>query len=195
MKKIFILIMMLSYIHVFAQDSLSGFNYSRNHITITGMKVLGSWGIANIGIGAAGWASSHGGANKYFYQMSTIWGVANLGVSVLGFSGAKRNLTKQLNAADNLKAQQAIEKTFLINGSLDVLYVGAGIYLNSHGETRNNDQLKGYGSSVIMQGIFLLLFDGTMYKLQRTNGNKLRQFLEKNSISFTGNSIGIIHGL
>ena len=83
----------------------------------------------------------------------------------------------------------------MINGGLDFVYIGTGLYLNNRGNKRDDDKLKGYGSSVIMQGIFLLIFDGTMYKIQRTNGNKLRNFLEKNPIIFTGNSIGIIHNI
>ena len=67
-------------------------------------------------------------------------------------------------------------ETFLINGGLDVGYISAGIYLNARGHNHDNAQLKGYGTSVIMQGFFLLLFDGTMYKLHRTNGNKFSRF-------------------
>jgi len=175
----------------YAQDSLKTFNYSRNSITITGMTVLGSWAIANIGIGTAGWANSKGGQNKYFYQMTTIWGVANLGAAILGYTGAKNNAGKQLTAAESLKAQQKIERIFLINGGLDLAYIGTGIILKNRGDNRNSGQLKGYGSSLIIQGAFLLLFDGTMYSTHRGNGNKLRRFLEKNPIGFNGKSIGI----
>jgi len=59
------------------------------------------------------------------------------------------------------------------------------------GITANNPQLRGYGSSVIMQGAFLLLFDATMYSTQKHNGSKLRRFLEKNPVSFAGKGIGI----
>ena len=109
MKKIFALLLILSCKHAFAQDSLNSFNYSRNNITKTGMKVLGSWGVANLGVGAIGWASANNKTNKYFYQMSTLWGAVNTGVAILGFTGAQRNMKQQLNGADNLKAQQAIE--------------------------------------------------------------------------------------
>jgi hypothetical protein len=46
---------------------------------------------------------------------------------------------------------------------------------------------------MIVQSAFLLLFDGTMYGLQRSNGNGLRRFLEKNPITFTGKGIGMIY--
>jgi len=46
--------------------------------------------------------------------MNTFWGVANAGIGLLGYMGAQRNLGKQLTAAESLKAQRDIEKTFLI---------------------------------------------------------------------------------
>jgi hypothetical protein len=195
MKKILIFVFLITCSRVFAQDSLKSFNYSRNHITTTGMTVLGSWAIANIGVGAAGWANSKGGSNKYFYQMNTIWGAANLGAALLGYTNARKNSSKTLSPSENLKAQQKIEKIFLINGGLDLAYIGTGIFLKHRGNGRNSDQLKGYGSAIITQGIFLLLFDGTMYSTQRHNGNKFRQFLEKNPITFNGNSIGLIYNM
>lgn len=183
--------LLLTATHCYAQDSLKTFSYSRNNITTTGMTVLGSWAIANIGVGAAGWVNSKGGQNKYFYQMTTIWGATNLGAALLGYTGAKNNTGKQLTAAESLKAQHKIERIFLINGGLDLAYIGTGIILKNRGDNRNSAQLKGYGSSLIIQGAFLLLFDGTMYSTHRSNGNRLRRFLEKNPIGFNGKSIGI----
>jgi hypothetical protein len=195
MKQLFALILILVSTQVPAQDSLKSLNDSRNHMTLTGMKVLGTWGVVNMSVGAAGWAKSDAESHKYFYQMNAFWGVANAGIGLLGYMGAKRNLRKQLTAAESLKAQRAIEKIFLINGGLDFVYIGSGILLNIRGNSRDNAQLKGYGPSLIMQGIFLLLFDAAMYNAQRTNGNKLRGFLEKNTIIFNGNRIGIVYSL
>lgn len=160
----------------YSQDSLQSFNIVRNRITLTGMKVLGSWGIANIGVGAVGWASA-GGANKYFYQMNTFWGAINTGVAALGYFGAQRKMNMQLTAAQTLQTQQKVEKIFLVNAGLDLGYTGVGAYLQNRGNSRSNAKLKGFGSSVIMQGIFLAVFDATMYKLQKNNGNKLRKAL------------------
>src|SRR6185437_13074572 len=62
MKKLLILVLIGISSHALAQDSLKTFNYSRNRITTTGMEVLGSWAIANIGVGSVGLANSEGGA-------------------------------------------------------------------------------------------------------------------------------------
>jgi len=178
-----------------AQDSLKTYNYSRNAITASGMTVLGSWGLVNLGAGAIGWANSLGGQNKYFYQMTTIWGGVNLALAIPGFINARRGENEPLSAAETLNQQQKIEKIFLVNGGLDLVYLGAGTFLDHRGITTNNPQLRGYGSSIIMQGAFLLLFDATMFGTQRHNGNKLRRFLEKNPVGFTGKGIGIFVSL
>ncbi len=193
MNKVVTIILILASSAVFAQDSLRNFNYSRNNITSTGMEVLGSWAIANIGVGAAGWANSAGGSNKYFYQMDVLWNTVNLGAAIMGFTGAQKNKNRLLSPAESLRAQQKIEQTFLINAGLDFVYIGAGLYLHHRGNRVNSDELRGYGSSIILQGAFLLLFDGTMYSTQRHNGSKLRRFLEKNPVTFDGRRVGVIY--
>ncbi len=135
------------------------------------MKVLACWGSANLTVGSIGWANSHG-TRKYFYQMNSMWGAVNTGLAVLGILNSEKKLHKHLTMSEDLKAQKRIEKTFLVNSGLDAAYTSAGLYLNIRGNKRNNAQLKGFGSSVIMQGIFLFLFDGIMYKLQKANGKK-----------------------
>jgi len=195
MKKVFTVILILAWCGAFAQDSLKSFNYSRHQITTTGMEVLGSWAIANIGVGAVGWANSAGGSNKYFYQMDVLWNLVNLGAAIQGFTGAKKNESNLFTPAESLKEQQKIEKIFLINGGLDVVYIGAGLFLKHRGDIENSDQLQGYGSSIILQGAFLLLFDGTMYNAQRHNGGKIKRFLEKNPVTFDGRRVGMIYNM
>ena len=159
------------------------------------MEVLGSWGIANIGVGVAGWANSKGGSNKYFYQMDAIWGVVNLGIAVIGYTTTQSNKNKILSPEESLKQQQKIEQTFLINGGLDLVYLGAGAYLKHRGNTNHSAELRGYGSSVLLQGAFLLLFDATMYSAEKSNGNKLRRFIEKNPVYINGKGLGMIYHL
>ncbi len=195
MKKVFTVILVLAWCGALAQDSLKSFNYSRNRITSTGMEVLGSWAIANIGIGAAGWANLAGGSHKYFYQMDVLWNTVNLGAAISGFTSAQKNKNKQFTTAESLKEQQKIEKIFLINGGLDVVYIGTGLFLKHRGDIKNSVQLQGYSSSIILQGAFLLLFDGTMYNAQRHNGSKLRRFLEKNPVTFDGRRVGLIYNM
>lgn len=195
MKKLFVIILIIISYKVYSQDSLKSFALTRNTITTNGMKVLGSWAIANIGVGVAGWANSQGGSNKSFYQMTTIWGAVNLGAAILGYTNVQKNKNNLLTPVQNLREQQKIEKIFLINAGLDFVYIGAGAYMLHRGNVNRFNELRGYGSSIIIEGVFLLLFDGTMYTSQKINGNKLTRFLKKNPIAFNGTTIGITYRL
>jgi hypothetical protein len=178
-------------INCLAQDSLQTLNFERNHIKNTGMQVLGTWAIANIAVGGIGWANTNG-KTKYFHQMNAIWNVANLGAAILGYTSTINDKTKTYTPEESLKEQNKLEKIFLVNGGLDVIYIGAGVYLNHRGNMNNSDQSRGYGSAVILQGAFLLLFDATMYTSESHVGNKLRKFLMKNPITFDGQKVGMV---
>lgn len=155
------------------------------------MQVLGSWAAANIVVGGIGWASTSG-QTKYFHQMNTLWNVANLGVAILGYTSTIRDKNTTYSRQESLDEQRKLENIFLVNGGLDLAYIGTGIYLRHRGITHNSDQSKGYGSAVIMQGAFLILFDATMYTSERCTGNKLRQFLMKNPVTFDGHQVGMV---
>ncbi|HWZ36606.1 MAG TPA: hypothetical protein VNW51_10620 [Mucilaginibacter sp.] len=191
MKNILLFSFIILSLNCIAQDSLQTLNFNRNHIKNTGMQVLGSWAAANIVVGGIGWAST-GGQTKYFHQMNTLWNVANLGVAILGYTNTIRDKNRTYPAQESLDEQRKLENIFLVNGALDLGYIGTGVYLRHRGIVNNSDQSKGYGSAVIMQGAFLLLFDAAMYISERNAGNKLRRFLTKNLITFDGHKAYLI---
>jgi hypothetical protein len=211
MKKNLVIIFVLFYTSAFAQDSLKYYNNLRINTTSSGMKVLGIWGIVNLGTGATwGWNSKRtttyvdlGGASattsksissegQYFFQMNTIWGAVNFGTALVGYASVQRDRKKNLTAAEISEQQKKIEKIFLINGVLDIAYLGTGAYLKLAGDSRKSPIMKGYGESILMQGGFLLIFDGLMYHAEKGNGTRLRNFLEKHPISFDGHRLGTV---
>lgn len=195
MKKLFTLILIIFCSHAFAQDSLKKFNTMRINTTSSGMEVLGGWGVVNLASGAVGWPNSGSPEARYFFQMNTIWGGINFGTALLSYASIQKDRRKHLTAAETLKEQQRIEKIFRINEYLDVAYIGAGAYLRIAGDSRHSPIMKGYGESIIMQGAFLLVFDGLMYKAEKGNGTKLRTFLEKHPITFDGKRVGMIFNM
>lgn len=197
MKRTFIaLLFTIISCHVFAQqDSLKTYNANRIRITSNGMEVLGGWGLANIGVGAVGWTSSTSRESGYFYQMNVAWGSVDFITALLGYSSTQKYKNKKLTVEQTLELQKRIEKTFLINGAFDVAYIGTGLYLKLAGDSRKSPIMKGYGESILMQGGFLLIFDGLMYKSEKANGGKLRSFLEKHPITFDGRRVGIIFNM
>jgi hypothetical protein len=197
MKRIFTaLLFTIITCQVFAQqDSLKAYNANRIRITSHGMEVLGGWGLANIGVGAIGWTSSTSKEGGYFYQMNVAWGSVDFLTALFGYSGTQRYKNKNLTAAQTLEQQKRIEKIFLVNGAFDVAYIGTGLYLKLAGDSRNSPMMKGFGESILMQGGFLLIFDGLMYRSEKANGSKLRNFLEKHPITFDGRRVGIIFNM
>ena len=190
MQKLIIPFLLFISIKCYAQDSLQNLNFNRNHIKNTGMQVLGAWAAANIVTGGIGWAGTSGKI-KYFHQINALWNVANLGVAILGYSNTIKDKDRIYTDQESLQEQNKLEKIFLVNGCLDLVYIGTGAYLVHRGNVNNSDQSQGYGSGIIMQGAFLLLFDTIMYTSERHAGNKLRNFLLKNPVTFDGKSIGI----
>ena len=176
---------------IFSQNlTLPNFNQERNDLNRKGMTILGSWAGANL-ITNGILLSNSSGSNKYFHQMNVYWNVVNGALAGLGVLGAKKK-QGNLSAFQTLEEQSSTEKTFLINTGLDAAYVMTGVYLleKSKNSTDNKDMLKGYGQSVILQGGFLLLFDGIMYGVHRSHLKKGRAIFE--NLTLTGNQVGFV---
>jgi hypothetical protein len=176
-----------------AQDaSLTMLNSQRNETTKKGMWVLGAWAAGNIISGAIG-SSKAAGEAKYFYQMNMFWGVVNASLAGVGIYATLHG-NHNLTLAASLKEQAKLEKLFLLNAGLDVAYMAGGLYLieKSKNSVKNNFRLKGYGKSILMQGAFLLLFDGAMYGILHHNGKKLYGLVQKIQITAGPQSAGII---
>ena len=170
MKKIFLVIVMASFIiNAQAQkDFNDSISRSRNMLTKNAMIVLGSWSVVNI---ASGFiiAENTSGEAKYFWRMNAYWNFINLGIAGLGYAGIRKAMKMHYGFMENFKAQHSIEKLYVFNAGLDLAYIAGGFYLRERGKTesdlKKHDQFRGYGSSIAVQGGFLLLMDCVMYVL------------------------------
>jgi hypothetical protein len=183
-KTTFVILLVLTFLTSLAQDQFHTDFYRKSlQNNNTGMYVLGSWAVANLLIGGIGWNQNTGDA-KYFHQMNFFWNTVNL--SIAGFalynnlSGGFEDFSNEMMVQEHYK----IEKLYLINGGLDLVYIGTGFLLKnlSSKKEKNKDLLKGYGNSIILQGSFLLVFDAVMWGIQR---NHRLQFLDNVNISYT----------
>ena len=138
--------------------------------------MLGFWAVMNITTGAIGWANGTG-SNKYFHQMNLFWNTVNL--SIAGFALINNYSTDFLAMGPDelLDRHLKIERLYLINAGLDILYMGTGAFLKllSRSREKNKALLKGYGQSIILQGGFLFIFDAVMYLIQHSRSTR---FLE-----------------
>lgn len=192
MKNFLFLSFLLSFsTTIFSQNlTLPIFNQERIDLNRKGLTVLGSWAGANL-ITNGILLSNSSGSDKYFYQMNVYWNVVNGALAGLGVLQAKKMKTG-LSPFQTLEEQSSTEKNFLVNTGLDVAYVMTGVYLfeKSKNSIDSQEKLKGYGQSVILQGGFLLLFDGIMFGVHRSHLKKGKAIFE--NFTFTGNSLGFV---
>ena len=148
--------------------------YSKN-----AMIGLAGWSVANI-VGSGIATNTRNKEMRYFHQMNVMWGGINLAIAGLGYWGAGREKIDNPTMESVQKHQRKIEKTYLINAGLDVVYVGAGLLMNKTSDNQKNpEKFKGYGNSIMMQGGFLLLYDAVMYAIHRKHGKQLKGMGDK----------------
>lgn len=160
-------------------------------INRTGMLVLGSWALINLGSGIYGNAQ-FSGQQKYFHQMNAMWNTVNLGLATAGYFSAKSLLTDP-TLSSVLSEQMSLENIFLLNTGLDVGYVMAGFFLRerSKNSSNNKNRLAGYGNSLLLQGGFLFVFDLIMYGLHHSNAPSILNLTDQLSLHYIGSGLSI----
>jgi hypothetical protein len=136
-----------------------------------GMYTLSGWATTNITVGLIGYSTSSG-ENQRFHEMNMYWNYANLGLAVSSLLRNKKQMKqKTLMGEEALHHHYNTEKLFLFNTGLDFAYISSGFLLREIGRNHptRSDIYKGYGTSIITQGAFLLIFDAYMYHRLRKN--------------------------
>lgn len=153
---------------------LATFSAERKALDQRGMRVLGAWAVGNIGLSGGRYFATTG-SEKYFHQMNVGWGAINAALVGVSLLSARRE-TEPLSRAGTARFQHRTETIYLFNTGLDVAYAVGGFYLKERGRTRSTvrqqQQLRGYGQSLLVQGGFLLVFDGLMYAAHHGHANK-----------------------
>lgn len=181
MQKILLLFCLTAFtLSAFAQKvNLANFEKERVRYSKNAMITLAGWSVANI-IGSGIATDTRNKEMRYFHQMNVMWGGINLAIAGLGYWGANKEKINNPVLADVLKHQNKIEKTYLINAGLDVVYVGSGLLMNKTSDNQKNPaKFKGYGNSIMVQGGFLLLYDAIMYSIHRKHGKQLKGLGDK----------------
>jgi hypothetical protein len=171
----------------YAQDILE-INKDRQKLSREGMTFLTSWAAINIAGGSAAYYLAKDREWKYFHEMNVFWNTVNLGLGIAGLLMERKSKT-DLNMEQSLKAQKRVERIFLVNSGIDLIYIGSGLAMRQMQNAKNPERMRGYGNALILQGSFLLVFDGVEYFLHRSNGYRYKT--SKLSFNFNGNSVGL----
>jgi hypothetical protein len=173
----------------FAQD-VNLINQNRQKLQREGMTFLTSWAAVNIAGGTTAYFLAKDREWKYFHEMNVLWNTVNMGLGIAGIL-SERKSRKMLDLTESLKAQKKVERIFLFNSGLDLLYIGGGVAMLQTKNAKNPERMRGYGNALILQGSFLLVFDAVEYFLHRSNGFGLKSKKSNLSLNFNGNSLGL----
>jgi hypothetical protein len=130
---------------------------------------VAAWGGANaLGGLALVWASSRPGTSTrwHFGAMSAGWGVVNVGIAAGGLLAAGAPPTEP---GAVLAAERQFHDILLLNLGLNVGYsaVGATMLGASYYGIDNVGRWRGFGASLILQGVGLLVLDGIAFLASR----------------------------
>jgi len=140
-------------------NTLATFNLHQSEVLKTGMFVLGGWALLNIIIGS--FRLMKATRNKrFFFQMNIYWNIVNILIA----SGALYFLltanAANYNLAQSIELHGWYKKVLYLNIGLDVAYIMLGIWLQERARySPKTEQLQGWGQSVVLQGLFLLILD------------------------------------
>jgi len=131
------------------------------HINKSGMWILGGWAGCNIFLSGFFLFKTQG-ESKYFHLMNVAWNAINL--CIAGFGLYDAYTLEFTSPQQTLNLNLKMQKILLFNTGLDVGYIMTGFFLMEKAKNTQKlpERLSGFGKSVVLQGVFLLVFDAVM---------------------------------
>lgn len=163
------------------QDSLRIFDARMSRIKKTHGWLLASWATLNVLVGGI-LAFTTKGEPAYVELMNMSWGVVNGGMAAFIYFHHQKEVEQPKTWLRQMDIQRHVEKAFLLNIGLDVAFIVGGVALHQHGQLPGlayAELWRGFGTSVILQGAFLLLQDYIFYRLHLTNRKKIHPTWER----------------
>lgn len=193
MRTISVILLIILSLHSHAQGITDvQLDAQRVRTNKTGMMILGGWGAANIVSGIAGFATAKKDVWRGFHGMNAVWGAVNGLIALGGYMGAMKEGRHPLTGQAAYDRYISNRRLYLINAGLDVLYIGTGLVIGNAIRYNNHPNLYlGMGRSICIQGLALLIFDGAMYGIHRSQNKKWQKIL--GGISMTGNGISFTY--
>ncbi|MEO7910051.1 MAG: hypothetical protein ABIV47_10415 [Roseiflexaceae bacterium] len=121
------------------------------------LGVLWAWGLGSIAAGVP-MLLSHDQRIRQAGVQSIIWGAIDAALAWFGRRGARDKISSGAN--DGSLQARRFRMILLINAGLDAGYVAGGWVLLRG--ARGREQRVGTGLGIIMQGLFLLIYDSVL---------------------------------
>ncbi len=120
------------------------------------------------------------GALWYFMLMNLSWAIINGGIAVVLHWHIRRQTFRRTGIHWRIVVQRHVAQMLLLNILLDISYSLAGfylLYLSAQASGMHVALWWGFGWSVTLQGLYLLLHDFLFYRLHRLNFARCKPFL------------------
>jgi hypothetical protein len=175
------------------RDTVKEYNKQRLLINLKGMQALAGWGIANAALGTAGYYAAKDDQWKYFHGMNAAWGIVNTGIAAYGFTRISKQAREKVDLNKAYRHYRQDKNVLLVNMGLDAVYIASGYYLMELSNTDHNNpqQLRGFGRSLMIQGVFLLAFDNIMLLSHNKYSGHWATILDE--VRFTGSGFSYVH--
>lgn len=134
-------------------------NNSRNFFRFQhrALGVLWAWGLGSVSAGVPMLLSRDQRIRQAGVQ-SVVWGAIDAALAWFGRRGARAKISQGAN--DGPRQARRFRMILLINAGLDVGYVVSGWVLLRG--ARGRDQRVGMGLGIIIQGLFLFMYDSVL---------------------------------
>lgn len=163
-------------------DELDDFDARFYLILRKHLAVLAWWSILNLlaGILALFFAQ---GVWYYFLMMGLIWGIINFVITVVIFEHTfYRKFSQGGDAYARIDAQRHVDRLMFLNIGIDSAYIFVGCWLREHSfvaEVAHPELWLGFGWSIIIQGLFLLIQDILVTRLHHINYERAEPYFEQ----------------
>lgn len=146
----------------------------RKRHQLAGSISLLTWSVANMGVGAGGWALAEDRRWRAFHRANLLWNTVNVAIAIPSVVGAVRDDPGAYTLGSSLDEDRSLVLAYGVNTGLDVGYIFAGAFLHEFGRRTDNDDLVGTGWSLMAQGGYLFVYDLVMWILHGKGAKGLR---------------------
>ena len=159
-------------------NDLVSFNQQQAETLKIGMLVLGVWALLNIVIGSFRLTKASR-SKRYFHQMNIYWNIINVIIagSALYFILSTDPTARPL--AESVRLHFWYMRLLYLSIGLDIAFLLLGAYLKEHAKNSpKTEQQQGWGQSIVLQGIFLLILDVVLVALLEQPVDQLMRLLQ-----------------
>lgn len=142
---------------------------------ITAMKISGAWSAGSILSGGIGLLSAEEDKWKAFHYTNIFFGAFNSVVVYNGIRQLRDSGKSSKSFHDSVMEMHKIERLYVFNNGFNFAFILGGLYLEERAKNmmdiKKSEYFTGIGKAIVMQGIFFLVLDTTMFLVQKKHND------------------------